>query len=139
MTIAFENPAEVFAAIASVVIAADKVCTMEERDFLVEHMAKLEVFQGCDQAQLIRLQADAVERVYGALPIDGSSITGQGVDSLVDAAEEVLSREQRADALRMALSLARSDKLCEEERSLLDQVRRGLQVDDQVAQDILGG
>jgi tellurite resistance protein len=138
MTIAFENPAEASSAIASVVMAADNVCTMEERDFLVEHMKRQEVFQGYDDAQLIRLQADAVERVYDVFPIDGSPISRQGVDRLLDAAKEVLSREQRADALRMALCLARSDELCEEERSLLEHLQRGLQVDDQVAQDILG-
>ena len=128
MSIKFENPAEAFAAVATVVIAADRVTTLDERESLFARMRATEVFRSYDLAAFTRLLEDDVERVYGILPSDGSSITEQGVDTIVQAARDVLSPELRAGAYRMAVGLAHADRLRETERSLLEQLQRGLHV-----------
>jgi hypothetical protein len=139
MTIEFEDPTEAFAAVATVVIATDELGTMNERDFLFEQVKNLDMFNSYDQAEFTKLLGDAIEKVYETLPLDGLSITEQGIESLVQAIREVLRPELRVQAFKMAFGLARADKLCDEEKTMLEQLQRGLAIDAQVAQDILGG
>jgi DNA phosphorothioation-dependent restriction protein DptG len=126
MSTQFKNPAEAFAALATVTVAADQVCTMQERRTLFEQTRHLDVFQDLDQAAFARLLEDTVESVYSTLPWDESSVTPQGIAALVEAARAVLSPELRGEAFGMALGLARADQLCDQELALLDQLRRGL-------------
>jgi hypothetical protein len=139
MTIRFDGPTEAFAAVATTVVATDKLGTMDERDFLFEQVKNLDLFKGYDKAEFTKLLSDTTDKVYGTLPTDGTSITKQGVESLVEAVKEVLDPEMRVEVFRMAIGLVRSDKSSDEERTLLGQLQRGLEIDDGVAQDILGG
>ena len=138
-TIEFENPAEAFAAVATIVIATDNLGTMSERDFLFEQVKNLGVFTSYDQAEFIKLLSDVIGKAYQTLPMHGSSITVQGIDSLAQAIRQVLSPELRVQVFEMAFGLACADGLCDEEKTLLDQLQHGLEIDDRLAQSILGG
>lgn len=139
ITIEFENPTEAFAAVAIIVIAADNLGTISERDFLFGRVKNLDVFKSYDQTEFTKLLSDAVEKAYETLPMDGSSITKQGIASLTQGVREVLNPELRVQVFEMALGLASADGLCDEEKTLIEQLQHGLEIDDRVAQSILGG
>ncbi len=126
MSMQFKNPAEAFAALATVTVAADQVCTMEERSTLFEQTRHLDAFQHLSLAAFARLLADAVESVYSILPWGESSVSQRGIADLIEAARAALNPDQRGQAFRMALDLASADQLCDPERALLDQLRCGL-------------
>ena len=55
MSTHFKDPAEAFAALATVIVGADQICTMEERQILFERTRHLEVFQSLDEAAFASL------------------------------------------------------------------------------------
>lgn len=112
---------------------------MEERDFLYEQVQGLEVFEHYGLVEFQNLFGALFNRVFRTLPHEDYSVTKLGVESLIQAVNEVLCPEPRVEALRMAVGLANVDSLCDEEKTMLEQLQRGLQVGDLVAQDILGG
>jgi hypothetical protein len=137
MTIKLQRPTEAFAALAWVVCTADKLGSVEERDFLYEQVRNLEIFKGHDRIEFQYLLGATFIKVFQTHPGGESSLTEQGVDSLIQAVNATLSPELRVEAFRMAIGLARADELCDAEEALLEQLRRGLEIDDTVAQDIL--
>lgn len=126
MRIQFKNPAQAFAALATVTVAADQVCTLEERRTLFEQTRHLEIFQDLSQVEFARLLEDAVEIVYTTLPSDEYAVTRQGIADLIEAATAVLDPTLRRQAFGMVLGLARADRLCDEELALLEHLRSGL-------------
>ena len=138
MAIEFRGPTEAFAAVAWVVSTADKFGSMEERDFLYEQVQGLEVFEHYGLIEFQNLLGASFNRVFQTLPHDDYSVTKQGVESLSRAINEVLNPELRVEALKMAVGLANADNLCDEEKTMLEQLQHGLEIDDKVAQDILG-
>jgi hypothetical protein len=139
MTIKIEGPTEAFAAVATVIIAADKLGTMAERDFLFNQVKNLDAFKGYDRAGFMKLLGDTVEKAHQTIPMDGPSFTKQGIEGLIQAVKEVLSPELRMELFGMAVGLVCADEPCDEERNLLEQLQRGLEIDDKAAQDLLGG
>ena len=138
MTIKFQRPTEAFAAVAWVVCTADKHGSVEERGFLYEQAHNLDIFKNYGRVEFQYLLGATFIRIFQALPNGEVSITELGVKRLVRAVNEILSPELRVEAFKMAIGLARADKLCDEEKILLQQLQRGLGIDDTVAQDILG-
>ncbi len=139
MAIEFRRPTEAFAAVAWVVCTADKLGSMEERDFLYEQVQDLNVFENYSLVEFQNLLGATFNRVFQTLPNAELSISEGGVESLIQAVREVSSPELRVEAFEMAVGLANADNLCDEEITLLGQLQRGLEIDDKVAQDILGG
>ena len=137
MSIKFEKPSEAFAAVITIIVAADKLGTMDERDFIFDQVKNINVFENYSQAEFAKLLEDSNQRVYETLPMDGVSFTRQGIESLAEAAREVLSLELRVEVFRMAAQLVRADKLSDEEETMLKKLQRGLEIDKNVAQDIL--
>lgn len=139
MAIKFRRPTEAFAAVAWVVCTADKLGSLEERDFLYEQVQGLEVFENYGLVEFQNLFGATFNRVFQTLPHGDLSVTKQGVESLIQAVNEVLNPELRVEAFEMAVGLANADNLCDEEKIMLEQLQHGLEIDDKVAQDILGG
>lgn len=110
-----------------------------KREILYEQVQGLEVFEHYGLVEFQNLFGASFNRVFQTLPHDDYSVTKQGVESLIQAVNEVLCPELRVEALRMAVGLANVDSLCDEEETMLEQLQRGLQVGDLVAQDMLGG
>ena len=138
MAIEFRGPTEAFAAVFWVVCTADKLGSMEERDFLYEQVQGLKVFENYGLVEFQNLFGATFNRVFQTLPHDDYSVTKQGVEILIQAFNGVLNPELRVEALKMAVGLANADNLCDEEKTMLEQLQHGLEIDDKGAQDILG-
>ena len=134
MKIKFEKPVEAFAAIAWIIIAADKNGSIEERDFLYQRIKGLDVFINYRLAEFSQLLGATFLKIF---PKDEYSIAEESVDSLIASARNVLSLKLRMDAFEMAVGLANADGICDEEKILLKQLQNGFAIDVKTAQRIL--
>lgn len=126
MTIRLDSAAEAFAAIASVVMAADTGVSDVERDYLFTEIRTLTVFDGLDEDGFSALLTRMTERVAAELPADGATVSAAGVGELARAARDVLTPERRAQALGMARSLAGAEGTEPAEFEVLELLRVGL-------------
>ena len=133
-----ETPADAFAALAVLVLGADRVGTFEERRFLFERLADHEVFEGLDRDAFGTFMAETTDRVCAAFPTDGMRVTDEGVSEAVALIADVLNPELRSEAFRMAVDLARSDGMVLSEETVLERVQKGFGIDPEVAGELLG-
>ncbi|NIQ53731.1 MAG: hypothetical protein GWN71_10020, partial [Gammaproteobacteria bacterium] len=124
---------------AVLMVGADRVGTFEEHRFILDTMSGLGPFEGMDRDRFKQLLRDTTDEVCRAYPTDGVRITDAGVSSLTAAVCDALTPELRVQALKMAADLARADGMNPAEVRLLEQLREGLDVDPEVAQEFLGG
>ena len=91
MNITFENPAEAFAAIATVVISADKIGTLEEKKFLFENVKGLDIFEEYNDDEFVKLMVTVNKKVYQILPLYNFAMSQEGIFQLCSAITEVKS------------------------------------------------
>ena len=137
MSITFENKAEAFAMIITVVASADNKTTQEERKFLFENVKSYDVFNKYDPEQFVKLLEDITEKVYLVLYKDDLDITEESILILCEAAKKVLDTESRVAAFQMAVELACIDRLVKIEKKLLDMIQEGLEIDKKIADQII--
>lgn len=134
-----ETTAGAFAALATLVVGADRLGSEEERSFLFGRMSRLEVFEGMGRDDLVKLMADTTEQVWTSFPTtEGGRITEDGVASLLGIISGTLTPELKREAFRMAVDLARADGMVLEEQQLLERLRDELGVDPEAAREMLG-
>ena len=127
MSIQITNPAEGFAAIAAVVIAADSVGSMEERDAVFARAQQLEAFKGLDKAGFGKLLGAVTGQLCEHLPLtDTGSFTPGAITSVTAAVRAVLSAAQRAEALKFAEALCKADSTSATEAPVLAQLTKEL-------------
>jgi tellurite resistance protein len=132
-----ETPAEACAALAVLIVGADEVGTSEEGQFLFETVASLPIFEGLNRAQFTRLMADATEGVWSSVPIEGSRLSEDGVSEVLGRICEALPAELRTEAFEGAVGLARADGISDEEALLLERLCEGLEIDPDLARELL--
>ena len=137
MTIKLRKPTEAFAAIAWVVCSADKLGSRQELEFLYEQAQTLAIFEDCSLVEFQNLLGATFNQLFQTLPNGELVIPEQDVESVIQAVNKALTPQLRMDAFKMAVGLAYADNLCDVEKSMLDQLQVGLEIDDTVAQDIL--
>lgn len=138
MSIKFEKPAEAFVAIASVLIAADKVGTLDERDYLFNHLHSMDLFSGYDKNAFSSLLGEVTSKVWDSLPTENHSLTPLGFETLVVAVDAALTPKYKAEAYKMAWGLVCCDGACDDEKQLLERIRQGLKIDEQTARSVHG-
>jgi tellurite resistance protein len=138
MPMKIETPAEACAALAAIIVAADELGTIEERNFLFETVRALPIFEGLDQRQFTELMADTTASLYDSLPTDGGRVSSDGVGRLVDLIRDALPADRRAEALEAAVGLAKSDGVASVEALLLQRLCEGLDLDDDDSKKLLG-
>jgi tellurite resistance protein len=127
MAIRIESPAEAFAAVASVVIAADSMGSMDERNAVLQRLKEAPALRGQDPAALTALLAKVTGHLCDGLPTtETGAFTPAAVDKVVAAVRGVLGAEQLAQALKLAEATIDSDGASESETALLAQLRVGL-------------
>jgi len=127
MGITIDNPADAFAAIASVVIAADSTGSFAERDAVLQRLKDTPALAGQDTAALKALLAKVTGHLSEGLPVtESGSFTSAAVGQVITAVKGVLSAEQRAQALKLAEATIDADGANESEKTLLAQLRAGL-------------
>jgi len=138
MSINFEKPVEAFVAIASVLIAADKVGTLEERDYLFNKLHSMDLFSGYDRNAFSSLLGEVTSKVWDSLPTENHTLTPSGFETLVVAVDAALPANYKADAYKMAWGLVCCDGGCDDERELLEKIRQGLKIDEKLARSLQG-
>jgi tellurite resistance protein len=127
MAIRIESPAEAFAAVASVVIAADSMGSMDERNAVLQRLKEAPALKGQDTAALTALLAKVTGHLCDGLPTtETGAFTPAAVDQVIAAVKGVLGAEQRAQALKLAEATMDSDGANDSEKALLAQLRAGL-------------
>jgi tellurite resistance protein len=132
-----ETPAGAFAAVATLVVGADRMATEEERDFIFGRMTALKVFKELNGGEFKQLLADTTEEVCTSFPCEDGKVTDDGVTECLHVVTRQLTPELRREAFRMAVDLARSDGMVLEEQTLLRQLRDGLGIDQATARELL--
>ena len=132
-----ETPAGAFAAVATLVVGADRMATEEERGFIFGRMNSLDVFKGMNDGAFMQLLTEATDEVCTSFPCEDGKVTDQGVVECLNVVTPHLTPELRKEAFRMAIDLARSDGIVTEEQSLLSQLRDGLGIDGATARELL--
>jgi tellurite resistance protein len=127
MGIRIESPAEGFAAVASVVISADSMGSMDERNAVLQQLKETPALKGQDTAALAALLAKVTGHLCEGLPTtETGAFTPAAVDQVITAVKGVLGADQRAQALKLAEATIDSDGANESEKALLAQLRAGL-------------
>jgi tellurite resistance protein len=133
-----ETPAEACATLAAMIVAADDVGTLEERDFLFEKVAALPIFAGLDQAQFTKLMADTTAALHASFPTEGKRMSSEAVGRVVEMIRGALPPERRVQVLEAAVGLAQSDGVVSLEALLLQRVCEGLELDPETSRRLLG-
>jgi len=124
MPIKFENSSEAFLSVLTVVVGADNVGSIAERDFLFEKVKSLPSFGTLSLPDFSKLLGQVTDKVYSTLPQVDGALTSAGIDELLAAAKSVLSPELQQAALKAAAQLSESDETDAAEAALLSQIRR---------------
>jgi hypothetical protein len=133
-----DTPATAFAAVAVLMVGADKVGTMEEHDFIFGKMSGLDVFAGMDEGAFNQLITKTTDEVCASYPLDGLRVTDEGVDSLARSIRDALTPDLCVQAVQMAVDLASVDGMTSEEERLVVQLCDGFDLDRSLVQGMLG-
>jgi len=123
MDIQFDRPVEAMAAITWLICSADDVGSVEERDFLHEHVRHTQDFVGMTGSEFSTLMASTRTKLFSALENNGFCLAPPAVDSVISAASAALNQDQKFQAYVMAVELAKSDGLVDEEKVILEKLR----------------
>jgi hypothetical protein len=123
MSLKFENSNEAFLSVLAVVIGADAVGSVAERDFLFDKVKGLPGFAQLTVQEFSKLLGRVTDKVYTALPQADGTLTSAGIDELLAAAKTELSPELQRAALKAAAQLCESDETNAAEAALLSQIR----------------
>ena len=121
------NKQEAFAAVAVAMIGADGDISQEELQRTVINLASVRLFRRYD----MREPAETLNRVAG-------TIKKRGVPPVLDAVKVALPKEQAEAAFFVAADLVMADGVVElEEKKLLEDMQRVLQIDEATATKIV--
>jgi len=124
MPLKFENSNEAFLSVLTVVVGADSVGSIAERDHLFQTVKGLPGNSNLTNPEINKLLGQVADKVYSALPQADGAITSAGVDELLAAAKSELTPELRKAVLKAAAELCESDETDATEAALLSQIRR---------------
>lgn len=126
MPLKLENASEAFLSVLTVVVGADSVGSIAERDYLFDKVKSLPSFSNLSKPDFSKLLGQVTDKVYSALPQADGALTSAGIDELLAAAKGLLSPELRQSALKAAAQLCESDETDAAEAAVLSQIRRAL-------------
>jgi hypothetical protein len=124
MALKFEKNTEAFLAVLTLVVGADKVGSLAERDFLFEKVKGIAIFENPSSADFSRLLGQVTDAVYSNLPQQDGAITDAGVDTLLALVGKTLSTELKKTLVQTAGALVRSDGADAAELQVLEKIQR---------------
>ena len=124
MALKLKNSSEAFLSVLSLVIGADHVGSLEERDFLFEKVKGLPLFGNPSVAEFSKLLGQVTNAVYSQGATQDGDITPEGISSVLTEAKKLLNPEQQKTLLKIATELSTSDGTAAEEIALLGQIRK---------------
>lgn len=124
MALKLKNSREAFLSVLSLVIGADHVGSLKERDFLFAKVKSLPLFGNPSTAEFSKLLGEVTDTVYSQAATKDGEMTAEGVTSVLTEAKKMLNPEQQKSLLNIATELSTSDGAAAEEVELLGQIRR---------------
>jgi hypothetical protein len=124
MSIKFEKNTDAFLAVLTLVIGADNVGSLEERDLLFNKIKAISMFGNPSSADFGKQLGRVTDLVYAQLPLAEGAITDAGVDSLLAAAKSALAPEERKSLVATATELMDADGADAKEKALMDKISR---------------
>jgi tellurite resistance protein len=132
-----ETPADACVVLAALMVGADEVGTLEEGAFIFETMAELPMFGDMDSVQFSELVAEAAQWVWTTFPSQDDRMTDEGISDLLELVRTAIGKDDRADVARAAAGIAKADGMNSDERALLRQICRGLDIDSRLTRELL--
>jgi hypothetical protein len=126
MTFKFDNDREAFLSVLAVVVGADQMGTLQERDFLFGEVRALPLFGGADRAEFAALVARVTETVCPVCTGDDGAIAPAKVDELLTDVRAMLSPEQCKSLVQVSEALCAVDGVDDAEAELMVRVRGAL-------------
>jgi hypothetical protein len=126
MTFTFEHDGDAYLSVLAVVIGADQVGSLGERDFLFREVMVLPVFGSPSRAEFSGRLARVTDDVYAKLPCEDGMPTSEGVDALLADVREALGADHRKTLVQVAEQLCAADGLDDREAALLARIRGAL-------------
>jgi hypothetical protein len=123
MSLKFEKNSEAFLSVLTLVIGADQVGSLAERDFLYQKVKGISIFGNPSAADFGKLLGQVTETVYSKLPQKDGIIIAAGIDALFADVKNTLSPELRKTLVETAVALSDSDGTNAEEAELLAKIR----------------
>jgi len=126
MPLKFEKNTEAFLAVLTLVIGADNVGSLEERDFLFKKVKGISIFGNPSPQDFSKLLGKVTDAVYTQLPQVDGAISAAGIDMLLAEAKNSLSPDLRKTLVATADELMDADGADAGETALIDKIRRAL-------------
>jgi hypothetical protein len=126
MTFNFEHEGDAFLSVCAIVIGADQVGSLAERDFLFQEVMELPLFGSPSRDEFGELLARVTDDVYTKLPCEAGVVTPEGIDLLLADVRDALGPEQRELLMKTAGQLCGADGVDEAEVALMTRIREGL-------------
>ncbi|HSH04302.1 MAG TPA: tellurite resistance TerB family protein [Anaerolineae bacterium] len=133
----FESPAQAIAAVATLIIHADQIGTLAERDYLFTHVKEHPLFATYDETTFSDLLATTAKQIYQNFPTANEALTPAAINQLIAAINDALPPDLTPTALTIAVNLAQADGLVPAEQTILTQLALGLHLDPQTTHTIL--
>ncbi|NQT63834.1 MAG: tellurite resistance TerB family protein [Candidatus Marinimicrobia bacterium] len=128
MGIQFDRPVEAMAAITWLICSADDVGSVEERDFLHAHVRNTQDFSGMSRDDFCTLLASTRTKLFKNFDNNGFCLAPPAIDEVITSAGAMLNADQKFQAYVMAVELAKSDGLVDEEKVILEKLRSRFQI-----------
>jgi len=125
MPLKFEKNTDAFLAVLTVVIGADNVGSLEERDFLFKKVKGIGIFGNPSPQDFNKLLGKVTDIVY-SLPQQDGALSAASIDTLLAEAKNALAPDLRKALVSTAAELIDSDGAEASEKALLDKIRRAL-------------
>jgi len=123
MTLTFEDDGEAFLSVLALVIGADMIGNLSERDFLLEQLDGIERFGDLTPDELGARLGAVTDKVYGSLPQRDGTLTPEGIGSLLGEVKRTIDPELGRTLVRTTEKLC-ADGICAPEEDLLAQIRQ---------------
>ncbi len=126
MSVKFEKDTEAFLAVLTLVVGADDVGSLEERDFLFNKVKGVSIFGNPSSQDFLKMLGQATDTVFTNVPQQDGAFTAAGIEELLAAAKAKLSPELRKTLVATATELGSADGEDAKESALLEKIRRAL-------------
>jgi hypothetical protein len=126
MALKFDQDSEAFLAVLTIVIGADDVGSLEERDFLFSKVKDIPIFGNPNPKDFLKLLGQVTDTVYANVPQADGAFTPAGIDALLAAAKAKLNPELRKTLVSTANEIGAADGAEAKEDALLEKVRGAL-------------
>jgi hypothetical protein len=126
MSLKFEKNTEAFLGVLSVVLGADQMGSLEERDFLFNKVKGISIFGNPSSADFSKLLGKVTDAIVAELPQEDGVLTAGGIDTLLAEARRLLSADLRKTLVETAVALSDADGADASETALIDKIRKVL-------------